>query len=322
VLAVPVLLASVWYAASREPVYRSEVVVSFAPDTGASAGSSFVRLVRRYQLVATSPDALDSAEKKAGLPAGALGDAVTVESPGDTLQLGLTVMTGTSRDTEAAAVAIAEVIVEIAERDPLVAAEFLIGPTEARDVTPLRQAVAVSAGAFLAFVPGIGVAFLLEGARPRLRTREDLAALGIPLLPSVHRRHLERWGAGGQPAKAPVGLLALRAQIRQATADPHSSTAVVVTSPTSSEADLVAALTSALTALGMPTAGDDPDDPAAGLVARPGLLTDDGGAAAAVREHGRSVLVLAAGTSRDQAQDCMQLLERLGSEVVGGVLVR
>lgn len=311
VLAVPVLLASVAYAATRAPEYRSEAVISFSPGPTVTSGSSFVRLVRTYQLVATSPDVLRAAEKKAGVPDGAFGDAVSVESPGDTLQLSLAVITGSRDSAERGAEAAAEAVVAIADRDPLVVADFLIGPTAAGNVTPLRQTVAVAAGLALGPLPGIALAFLLEGARPRVRTRQDLAALGVPLLSSVSGRHLRRLRRGRPRAKDLPRLPGLQTYLRQSASDGGAS-AVVLTSASGAEADLTT-LTDALSASG-------PDDLA--LLARPGLLTDDGTAAAAVREHGMSLVLLPAGTPYDVAEECLQLIGRLGAEPVGAVLVR
>jgi capsular polysaccharide biosynthesis protein len=307
-LAVPVLVLSIGYAATREPVYRSDVVLSFKPDVGSSSGTSFLRLVRRYQLVATSSDALRSAERRAGLSQGALTGAVAVESPGDTLQLGVAVQTSSVAESERGAAAVADVVVEITGRDPLVAAERLIGPTEATDVTPTRQMMAVAAGVVVGLVPGVGLAFVLEGARPRLRTRRDVVTLGVTLLLTLSRRTLLESRAG--QADRIVGLPALRAELDLRAGGRRRP--VVLVSPSPADSDLVHALARALA------------PPLSGVpapVVRPGLLAD-AEAVAAVRKHGRVVLVLPTGTRADLAEDCVELVRRLGAELVGGVLIR
>ncbi|NEK84290.1 hypothetical protein GCU60_00670 [Blastococcus saxobsidens] len=310
VLAVPVVAAGFGYAATREPVYRSDVVVTFTPAYAPAADNSFLRLVRSYQLVATSSDALREAEGEAGLERGSLSDAVTVESPGDTLQLGLSVVTDDAGDSARAAEAIADVVVRIAGQDPLVSADLLIGPTEGENLTPLRQRLAVVAGLALAAVPGVPVALLLEGARPRVRVREDVAELGVPLLLSLRGRELRRWAADPASAEVPSGVIALRAELAEVLVQRGSDT-VLLTSPDRTAEAVVIELADALTARG--------EGPA--VLARPGLLVEED-ALTATRGHHVTVLVLPAGTSRERAADCVELLGRRGAECAGAVLVR
>src|SRR3954468_2977634 len=76
VIGLPIVLLSLWFAATRAPEDSSQVVVSFTPESTVFPDTSFTRLVPRYLLVATDAETLRSAETMAGLPEGSLTGAV------------------------------------------------------------------------------------------------------------------------------------------------------------------------------------------------------------------------------------------------------
>ena len=308
-IAAPVVAVAVWYAVSREPDYRTQVVLSFSPDAGSSADSSFLRLVRRYQFVATGPEALDAAASAAGLPRDPLGGAVTVESPGDTLQMTVTVRSGSAGSAEAAAGAIADVVVASGDQDPRVDADVLVEPSAPANLTPLRQVVAVSAGALVGLVPGIGVVFLLEGVRPTIRTRRDVKALGIPLIATVRRKDLGMSRARRSREPAPLHLPELRAEL-QRLATGTTRPGVVLMSASSRDAAVVAALAERLRLAGATQVRVQPS------------TVDGGGVPSTVAGQETSLLVITGGTSTDDVDECLQTLGRLEVEVIGAVLVR
>jgi hypothetical protein len=105
----------------------------------------------------------------------------------------------------------------------------------------------------------------------------------------------------------------------------HGTRAVVVTSAASADAALVALLAEALSrpAGGVGSSGEGPEttEDDAGVLARPGLLSDPA-AQAAVRAHGSCLLVLSARDDVARARECVRLLRSLEADRVGGVLVR
>ncbi|MEX5720534.1 Wzz/FepE/Etk N-terminal domain-containing protein [Geodermatophilus maliterrae] len=322
-LAVPVVLAALWFARSQPPMYQSQIVLTFSPGPAGTADNAFVRLVPRYLLTATAATSLRTAEAAAGLPSGALGNAVTAENPTGSLQLELTATTGDAGRSETAVAALADSVLSAADADPLVDAQVIVGPTEPTDVTPIRRQVAVAAGTALSVVPGITLAFILEGLRPRIRIREDVEQLGIPVVLSTRRRELRRMVATRR-GRVPDVLTSVRLQMT-AGAPKHGTRAVVVTSVAPFDAASVARLAEALS---RPTGGGDRSGEVPGAVAdeaialaRPALLSDEA-AQAAVRAHGKCLLVLSARDDVERAEECVQLLRRLDADRVGGVLVR
>jgi capsular polysaccharide biosynthesis protein len=321
-LAVPVVLVALWFARSQPPMYQSQIVLTFSPGASGTADNAFVRLVPRYLLTATAATSLRTAEAAAGLPSGSLGDSVTAVNPTGSLQLELTATTGDASRTEAAVVALADSVLSAADADPLVDARVIVGPTEPNDVTPIRRQVAVAAGTALSVVPGVSLAFILEGLRPRIRLREDVEQLGIPVVLSTRRRELRRMAAATKRRRTPDVLTSVRLQMT-AGAPKHGSRAVVVTSATSSGAASVARLAEALS---RPTgdvssSGKVPGAAENEALSRPGLLSDEA-AQAAVRAHGTCLLVLSARDDVERAGECVRLLQRLDADRVGGVLVR
>jgi capsular polysaccharide biosynthesis protein len=318
VLAVPVLVASAWYAVTRPTSYTSEVVLTFSPEPLASPDVSFIRLLPRYLVAATAPESLQAAAVVSGVPVADLRDSVTSVNPGGTVEIRVTVTTPSPRSSQLAAASLADSVIAATGTDPLVGARVLDAADEPSDGAPLRQLVALAAGLFLCPLPGIGLAFTLEGARPRVRAREDVQGLGITTPATVRRRRLTRMRARDTDELAPLVL-----DVRATTGDP-SRTPVVVTSPTSSEADAVAQVTAALAAaVDLPHTADtgSAGNGAATLGSAPGLLTDEA-ARSAVLRAGQCVLVLPSGTATDRAQDCVHLLERLDVRLVGAVLLR
>ena len=323
-LAVPVVLAALWFARSQPPMYQSQVVLTFNPGAAGTADNSFIRLVPRYVLTATAATSLRAAEVAAGLPSGSLGDSVTAVNPTGSLQLELTATTEDGSRSEAVVTALAGSVLSAADADPLVDARVVVGPTEPTDVTPLRQKVALAAGTGLSVVPGISLAFILEGLRPRIRVRDDVEQLGIPVVLSARRRRLRGMAATGKRGRAPDVLTSVRLQLTAGAAK-HGTRAVVVTSAASADAALVALLAEALSrpAGGVGSSGEGPEttEDDAGVLARPGLLSDPA-AQAAVRAHGSCLLVLSARDDVARARECVRLLRSLEADRVGGVLVR
>ncbi len=323
-LAVPVVLTALWFARSQPPMYQSQVVLAFSPGATGTADNAFVRLVPRYLLAATAASSLRAAEAAAGLPSGALGNSVTAENPTGSLQLELTATTGDARRSEAAVAALADTVLSATDVDPLVDARIIVGPTEPTDVTPVRRQVAVAAGTVLSVVPGISLAFILEGLRPRIRVRDDVEQLGIPVVLSARRRRLRGMAATGKRGRVPNVLTSVRLQLTAGAAK-HGTRAVVVTSAASADAALVALLAEALSrpAGGVGSSGEGPEttEDDAGVLARPGLLSDPA-AQAAVRAHGSCLLVLSARDDVARARECVRLLRSLEADRVGGVLVR
>jgi capsular polysaccharide biosynthesis protein len=319
-LAVPVVLAALWFARSQPPMYQSQIVLTFTPGAAGTADNAFIRLVPRYVVTATAGASLEAAEAAAGLPAGSLGDSVTAVNPTGSLQLELTATTEDGSRSEAVVTALAGSVLSAADADPLVDARVVVGPTEPTDVTPLRQKVALAAGTGLSVVPGISLAFILEGLRPRIRVREDVEQLGIPAVLSTRRRKLRRM-AGVHRHAATAGILtSVRMQL-QAGAPDRGGHAAVVTSAVASEAPAVTRLAEALSRV-WGGAGRPAGTPSqAAVLARPALLANEA-AQVAVRDHGTCLLVLSARDDVERARECVRLLQRLGAERIVGVLVR
>ncbi len=322
-LAVPVVLTALWFARSQPPMYQSQVVLAFSPGATGTADNAFVRLVPRYLLAATAASSLRAAEAAAGLPSGALGNSVTAENPTGSLQLELTATTGDARRSEAAVAALADTVLSATDADPLVDARVIVGPTEPTDTSPVRRQVAVAAGTALSVVPGISLAFILEGLRPRIRVRDDVEQLGIAVVLSARRRKL-RGMAAAKRGRAPEVLTSVRLRLTVG-APKHGTRAVVVTSAASADAALVALVAEALSrpagGAGSSEEGLKRTEDDAGVLARPGLLSD-AAAQAAVRAYGTCLLVLSARDDVARAAECVRLLRSLEADRVGGVLVR
>lgn len=322
-LAIPVVLLGSWYASTRPPAYRSEVVLTLSPGTAGSPDNSFVRLVPRYVVAATSKSTLREAESTAGLPEGLLTDSVSAANPAGSLQIQLTATTEQADEASAAVGALAELLLAATEADPLVDAVIVRGPTDPRDITPLTQFVAVGAGVGLAFVPGVSLAFFLEGLRPRARTREDLEDLGLDVLLEVQGRHLPTLEKQARPrhSAVPTSLrLGLAAELVAS-----GRGVVVLTSASASDATTVVRLAG----LVADRAGDGDDAPrspggpgaAPVLLVLPDLLGHPA-PQAAVREHRSCLLVVSAGIPMDTVRDCTRVLDRMAANPVGAVLVR
>lgn len=297
-VAVPILLLSGWFAASLTPAYTSEAVLSLSPEPAAAADNTFLRLVPRYLSTATSAEARRAAEERAGLPEGALADSVTAENPSDTIEIALTATTASAGAAGQAVDTLADAVIREAASDPLVRAELLSGPSEPVDGTPTRRILVGVVGLALALVPGVCLAFLAEGARPRIRVRDDVAALGIPVLPRVGRTALRRrWPFRGGRAGSRA-LAVLHGELA-AFMNSQRDTALVVMAATAKGEAAAAALTGVLP---------------------PGLRTER-----PVHDEfvaGRhTLLVLPAGTRLDDALDRVRLLQRLDARIVGGVVV-
>jgi capsular polysaccharide biosynthesis protein len=312
-LAVPVLLMSAWYAATRPPTYTSEVVLTFTPEPLASPDVSFIRLLPRYLTVATGPESLQAAAAAADVPVAALRDSVTATNPGGSVEMQLGATTLSPASSQLAAASLADSVITATDADPLVSASILEDASEPQNATRLRQLAALGAGVSLCLLPGVSLAFALEGARPRIRVREDLEALGVGAPFAVRRRQL---------ARNPSELAALALEVRAA-AGGGAAPPVTVSSPTSSEADEVSGLAAALEPAtdGSKTYDAESEQGVpAGLVAAPGLLTDEAARSAVLRSSG-CVLVLISGTTTERAQDCVRLLERLDVRLIAAVLL-
>lgn len=218
-LGVPVLATTWGYAATLSPAHTATAVISFAPTQGEDAGPSFLRLIPRYEIAATTQEALAGAERDAGLPSGSLDDAVSTDLPGDSLELTLSVTTPTEETSAAAVRSLTDIVSSTADDDPLVSVWPAREPETSGNETPRRQAIALVAGLLLAPVPGAVLALGLEGSRPRVRLSEDLSAVGAPVLQALPlRRRLPAGGVGvehvlaglGQELPRPVGGLHAR----------------------------------------------------------------------------------------------------------------
>ncbi len=322
-LAVPVLLVGAWYAATRPPAYSSQAVVTFTPEAAASPDVSFVRLIPRYVVAATAPDALQAAADAAGMPEAALRDAVTVVNPAGTLELTVTAISTSPEASRSVVTVLADRVVGATQSDPLVGARVVLGATEPHDTTRLRQIAALGAGVVLGPLPGIALAFALEGARPRTRVREDVVALGVDVLAVVHRGALSGESRLNRSRRGDRDQLS-RLALDVGGASEGGRRTVVVTSPASSEAEAVTRL---VTAISVPTPRPAPGPGTAEggttptLVASSGLL-DDHETREAVRRSGRCVLVLRSGGAVEGAQDCLTVVDQLGAWLVGVVLLR
>jgi hypothetical protein len=311
---LPVVLLSVWFAASRPPAYTSEVVVGLHPEPAVYADNSFLRLMPRFLMTATGGSALRGAETRAGLPEGALDESVTAENPSGSTEILLTVTTASADAAPLAVGALADTVLRAAAEDPLVIADVLAGPSDAVDGTPTRQLLVLAVGLALAAALGVGLAFVIEGARPRVRVRDDVALLGIPALATVSGGHLSaRWALPGHAARQRDELGKVRLLV-EAAAVPPSSAGVAVVSPSPCDTHAVERLVTALSPPGEPHAGTG------AARALPGLLVDQS-TRDAVTDAGQWLLVLRAGTSLDDARDCVRLAELLNARVLGGVLV-
>jgi capsular polysaccharide biosynthesis protein len=320
-LATPVLLVSAWYAATRPPAYSSQVVLTFTPKPAASPDISFVRLLPRYVTAATAQDALQAVSAVAGVPEAALRDSVTAVNPPGTVDLTVTAITDSPRVSQSVATQLADRVITATRGDPLVGARVIVGATEPDNGTPLRQLAAVGAGLVLCLLPGISLAFALEGARPRIRVREDLVGLGVEVPAVVRRRALSKRRLPWRRRRDVSDLAGLALDVRGATRA-GGAAPLVLASPGRSGADLLARLTSAVSqASGVPAAGAAHVGTAPTLVASPGLLTDEI-AREAVRGSLGCLLVLPAGTLVERAQECVGLVERLGARLIGAVLLR
>jgi hypothetical protein len=277
-------------------------------------------LVPRYLLVATDAETLRSAETMAGLPEGSLTGAVTAENLTNNLQMIVTVTSASARRSQVAAGALADRVLDAAARDPLVAARVVLGPTAPTNGTPIRQLLALIAGLLVAAVIGLSLVFVLEGAWPRFRVRDDISALGLPVLSALRRWDLYgRHHRHDSQRRDTSRLSQLRLQVATASCG-RCTGSLVVASPTPSDAALVEALVRALAE--MVEGPRRPDAAPAGgrLLVRSWLPTEEP-APRGVTAEDCFLLVVSRGTLIEHAQDCVSLLERQGGRAVGGVLL-
>lgn len=338
-MALPVLATSGGYAASLPPAHIATVVLSFAPAQGADPGASFVRLIARYELTATSHDAVTRAEQQAGLAPGDLADSVSAQFPDDRLELTLTVTTPEEEASLAAAGALVAPVVEAVAEDPLVSVWTAAEPELTGDETPRRRAIIMVAGLLLAPVPGTALALVLEGSRPRVRLPEDLYAAGVPVLQSTSLRRVHpRAAEPGQTTQETrprlrLWLLVTGVLHRWREAPSGSVLDVVVTSADRHEHDADAVVQ------GLRRAGESireelrhgpahpvfrsaPLDSIALVAARAAAgPTDRTPTGTSLAEEVPCVIVVRAGLPQDELGTAVDVVRRQGGHLLGGVLL-
>jgi hypothetical protein len=319
-VALPVFLVAVSYAALLPPAYQSTVVMAFTPDVDAPADETFVRLLPRYAIGATSEASLRTLETQLSLPAGSLTGAVRAELITGSLQLSFTVDGSGTEAVRSTAQGVADSVLAMAAEDEAVSARLLTGPSEPHDTSTLRRAMALAIGALVAAAAGVMVVLAVEASSPRVRLSEDLTSMGLPVLHTMkgrrHPLHTSRSTAQIDTGRH-VNLLASRLRAlcgQHGELSGRDARAPIYVTSVGHGAPYVAPLVDHL------RRGDGARRRGQLKVAAYPPLTDPGADAPSLR--GRPyVLVVPSGSRRDVVQESMALGRALGGRAVGFVLV-
>jgi polysaccharide biosynthesis transport protein len=187
-VAVLVAAGATWYVESLPAQYETKATVVFSPRAQVeTASSDSVRLLLpKYVAYATAPATVDQLAPSLGQAPDVLERAVNATPVTDSGNLVIGVQMSDPDEAADAANAFARATVAFSETDRLITGE-IVAPAlapESPSGPPRRllEASALAAGLLVA----VGLSFLVERGRPRLRTWRDMArATGHPVIGRV-----------------------------------------------------------------------------------------------------------------------------------------
>ncbi len=184
---VPSALIAVTLVELQPERHEAVSVIAVVPESPELANTDLIQLaVDRYVVVLQSESVLLPVAQESGISLSTLRSGVSVAAAPQSANIRIVASAPTAPEARAAADAVADESVSLAGRDSMVDVEVLASATDqALPLTAsprLLQAVLVLA----ALAVALGWAYLLELARPRIRTAEDVEAVtGVGLLGAV-----------------------------------------------------------------------------------------------------------------------------------------
>jgi len=169
------------YVQTLPTLYEAQAIVSIVPRPTASffPGADYISLAApKYVAYATAPGTLEGVARPLGVEASSLKDAVNAAVETGTSNITVGVTLSSPREAASAANAVAEAIVAFSATDRVLSAQIVapaVIPTAPS--SPLRKLDEL-AGLVVGALVAIVIAYVLERRNPRIRTREDLRALG------------------------------------------------------------------------------------------------------------------------------------------------
>lgn len=237
-IALSVFLGAVLYARGLPDQYTGSAVVSFAPRVDATIGGDTLRVVLpKYVAYAAARATANRVADSLDEDRGTLAAAVDATIAPDTGNLAINVTLPTPRRAARATNALAKAVLDFARNDPLfqavITSPALPPSTPTGPPRTLLEAAALVVGIFL----GLGVAFVLERGRPRVRTWREVALVtGYPVVGRVPPSRSFRGTPVESLADPLVGaaIRTLRTALEGITRE-HPVQVVVVTSSMSGE---------------------------------------------------------------------------------------
>jgi polysaccharide biosynthesis transport protein len=199
-VALPMFLVVVIYAALLPNVYSAEVVVAFTPRPDVAVGGDTIRIVLpKYVASVTSPVTVTEVAREVGVPAPTLAAGVDASIPADTTNLEIHVELSDPADAAAASTALAQTVLDYAESDDLLTADVVSAAATPRQPSGPKRGLIDAVGLLLAVLAGVVTAFLVERGSPRVRRAEDIVKLTAhPVIGRIPR---------SRSAKDPVAAL-------------------------------------------------------------------------------------------------------------------
>jgi capsular exopolysaccharide synthesis family protein len=191
-VALPIAVAGVWYAAVLPPQYEGEAVISLLPRPANPVGADIIRLsVPRYAVYASSDSLIRTIAGEEGVDPEDLERSLNVRMPPETGNLEIVVESDTAELAARLANAFAEETVDFSAGDRLVTAVVIAEALPALEPAGPPRLLLQSAVTILALLLGAGTAVAVERFQPRVRNDDELAAVaGVPVLGRLPRSRI------------------------------------------------------------------------------------------------------------------------------------
>ena len=236
--ALPLALGVGLYAQTLPDEYEAETVVGFTPRLGAEVGADVIRVtLPRYNAYLTAPATVRRVAGTLDADPDAVGGAVDVSVATDTANLTVVVRGEDAGDAARTANAFAREAVTYNNTDELLqAAQVATALPPDAPAGPPRRLLQL-AGLLAGLVVGVGLAFLVERGRPRVREASDVVELtGLPVLGRIPASRALRGGQTLEVTDPAVGsaVRALTVQAERAAGE-RRVRVLAVTSPTTGD---------------------------------------------------------------------------------------
>jgi capsular exopolysaccharide synthesis family protein len=231
---VAILVGVVLYAYSLPREYTAKAVVALTPrpNTGTSA-TDVEQLGQKYVAYVTAPSTVRLVAPTVGVSASTLGNNVSAAVATASVDLTVKVQLRSPHRAAAAANALADSIVTLADDDKLLTALTVAPATVPTEPSKPRRKLIEGAGALVALLAAIGAALLVERGRPRARSSNEIAfATGYPVIARIPPSRAIRTGVEEAVADPVVGgaIRSLRTVLDQLARDEAIRSLVVTSS--------------------------------------------------------------------------------------------